>query len=328
MPAKCPDCRSPLDREDLNGSVVFLDRLAKGLLSYMAPTIMCPHCLLNYDPGLKRGKWIHLQEDLTLGGADYCLVHFKDKSQKLSILGRDTEQLGLLWIRDGVSLSNRSSILDFLGFNPIAGGSLSFIEADVVAKGVPPRDPVRRATDASLATAQIRKVLGDFSDSRLHVAPNIPYVMLKTAADKYAHGVTYPQALVLLDDCIMFGGDEGVCVTEDAVWWKITGTAGMIPIGQIRQVRSKAGGWIRPAKIFLNNNAISIFMGDKHRCADALSRIISYLVRATDKIHFQCPKCSKTVSVRKEFAGKRGKCPGCGDAIPIPSAPESLTEIG
>jgi hypothetical protein len=38
-----------------------------------------------------------------------------------------------------------------------------------------------------------------------------------------------------------------------------------------------------------------------------------------DKIHVQCPKCSKRMSVRKQYAGKRGKCPGCGTAIPIPS---------
>lgn len=41
-----------------------------------------------------------------------------------------------------------------------------------------------------------------------------------------------------------------------------------------------------------------------------------------DKIHVQCPKCSKRMSVRKEYAGKRGKCPACDSAISIPAACE------
>jgi hypothetical protein len=38
-----------------------------------------------------------------------------------------------------------------------------------------------------------------------------------------------------------------------------------------------------------------------------------------EKIRFPCPKCAKAVSVRAEHAGKRGKCPGCGSVVAIPS---------
>ncbi len=35
-------------------------------------------------------------------------------------------------------------------------------------------------------------------------------------------------------------------------------------------------------------------------------------------IRVQCPQCSKALTVPDQYAGKRGKCPGCGTAIPIP----------
>jgi|GEM_PF-1205762 len=37
------------------------------------------------------------------------------------------------------------------------------------------------------------------------------------------------------------------------------------------------------------------------------------------KIHFRCPHCTHTVAIAAVHAGKRGKCPGCGQVIDIPT---------
>src|SRR5689334_23035173 len=39
------------------------------------------------------------------------------------------------------------------------------------------------------------------------------------------------------------------------------------------------------------------------------------------KLHFRCPFCAKSVGVPVQFAGKRGKCPGCGNLILILHTP-------
>lgn len=42
-------------------------------------------------------------------------------------------------------------------------------------------------------------------------------------------------------------------------------------------------------------------------------------------IQVKCPnaECGKVMTVKDEFAGKRGKCPGCGKPFPIPAAPKA-----
>ena len=39
----------------------------------------------------------------------------------------------------------------------------------------------------------------------------------------------------------------------------------------------------------------------------------------TDKIRFRCPDCNKPVIVARQYAGKRGKCPGCSSIVQIPA---------
>lgn len=36
-------------------------------------------------------------------------------------------------------------------------------------------------------------------------------------------------------------------------------------------------------------------------------------------IVFECQKCGKLIKIADQYAGKRGKCPGCGEIIDIPS---------
>ena len=38
-------------------------------------------------------------------------------------------------------------------------------------------------------------------------------------------------------------------------------------------------------------------------------------------IEFDCPQCGKKLRVRDELAGKKGKCPGCGNVVVVPTAP-------
>jgi hypothetical protein len=38
-------------------------------------------------------------------------------------------------------------------------------------------------------------------------------------------------------------------------------------------------------------------------------------------IRFKCPKCSKEISVNDDLAGRKGKCPGCGQMLQVPDSP-------
>ena len=42
-------------------------------------------------------------------------------------------------------------------------------------------------------------------------------------------------------------------------------------------------------------------------------------------VSFQCPSCAKSLSVRDEFAGKKGRCPGCTTIIAIPAPTRAET---
>jgi DNA-directed RNA polymerase subunit RPC12/RpoP len=43
------------------------------------------------------------------------------------------------------------------------------------------------------------------------------------------------------------------------------------------------------------------------------------------KTQFACSGCGKTVAVAVEHAGKRGRCPNCGQVVPIPAASPAVT---
>jgi len=45
-------------------------------------------------------------------------------------------------------------------------------------------------------------------------------------------------------------------------------------------------------------------------------------------ISFPCPQCTKPLKVKDELAGKRVKCPACGQPIAVPAASENLTAAG
>ena len=45
----------------------------------------------------------------------------------------------------------------------------------------------------------------------------------------------------------------------------------------------------------------------------------------SDKITFRCPSCEKKISVRKDYAGKKARCPGCDVPIQIP-VPEPVAD--
>src|SRR5260370_3918061 len=50
-------------------------------------------------------------------------------------------------------------------------------------------------------------------------------------------------------------------------------------------------------------------------------------MHASVKVHFRCPLCDKPVTAPIEYAGKRGKCPGCGKAVAVPAAPDAEAAV-
>lgn len=45
---------------------------------------------------------------------------------------------------------------------------------------------------------------------------------------------------------------------------------------------------------------------------------------ADSKIHFHCPNCDKSVSIDYHYAGRKGRCPACGNKVQIPRAEDVL----
>ena len=45
----------------------------------------------------------------------------------------------------------------------------------------------------------------------------------------------------------------------------------------------------------------------------------------TPTIRFRCPQCQKAINAKAGLAGKRGKCPGCGTPVLIPSTDGATT---
>src|SRR4051794_12423157 len=44
-------------------------------------------------------------------------------------------------------------------------------------------------------------------------------------------------------------------------------------------------------------------------------------------IQLRCPGCNKPLKVKEELAGKKVKCPGCGQAVPVPAAEPEMEAV-
>ncbi len=103
-----------------------------------------------------------------------------------------------------------------------------------------------------------------------------------------------------------------------------SGRASLSLLSEILATEGRAGVLGAAANDALREHALNATSPNK---AESCSKPVPPAVNqpVPEKIHFQCPKCSRSVSVRKEYDGKRGKCPGCGTVVSIPFSSDGLT---
>ena len=66
----------------------------------------------------------------------------------------------------------------------------------------------------------VKQILGDFSNDRVFLAPDIPEKKLKNAVRTFGCGVRQSEVLLLYDDSVLGGGGAGLMITDDSVCWK------------------------------------------------------------------------------------------------------------
>ena len=83
----------------------------------------------------------------------------------------------------------------------------------------------------------VKAHMRECSESRLHVAPDIPSKMLANAMAKYMPNVKETDVLLLYDDTVWGGGREGISLTRDTLYWHALGeTPGSISYHEVAEV--------------------------------------------------------------------------------------------
>lgn len=103
----------------------------------------------------------------------------------------------------------------YLKINPGHQGIQQVLEA--VRRNWPEAVACRLTQDA------LMRLLGNFRNTRVYVAPHIPIAKLKNAVQSYIQGIDPSNVLLLHDVTALGGAREGVALTTDAVHWKVYG---------------------------------------------------------------------------------------------------------
>lgn len=129
-----------------------------------------------------------------------------------------------------------------------------------------------RQSRRSTVTRVVRRELKGFSDSRLHIAPDIPRFKLDNAAQ--VHGFDPQRAILLWDDGFRGGGKTGMVLTDRRLYWRfVAGSdAYFLDYEDIQSVR------IRKNQFRVNGYEIGTSMADNSRvAAERLGELIEAL---------------------------------------------------
>lgn len=129
--------------------------------------------------------------------------------------------------------------------------------------------PVEKRSRKQIVQDAIRRKLANFSEPRVHVAPNIPRRKLDNAAQ--VHGFDTSRVLMLYDDGFSGGGKTGFCLTDRKVYWRfVSGSpAYYLEYEDIDQVR------VRKKKLLLNGYDVSVTMAsDPPRAAEVFADLL------------------------------------------------------
>ena len=123
---------------------------------------------------------------------------------------------------------------------------------------------------------EIRKLLGDHWDKSLYVGEAIPPVKLANALAAYAPTVSRADVLLLYDNTVFGGSQDGLLLTGTAVHWhNISAPPGQCLYAEIQSVEH-AGGTLG-AKLLVNGQVIDLHMEHHNSTAQALANVLRSL---------------------------------------------------
>jgi hypothetical protein len=135
------------------------------------------------------------------------------------------------------------------------------------------RSRPKKPVDQAPALQRIVELLDGFAHPRLFLAGNIPTEKLNSALENYAKKVAKKDVLLLYDDTVFGGAQDGLILTSEAVHWRnYLEEVERIRYADIREGRSVGG--IFSAKIVVNDKKINVSQSNFNAVAQALAKVI------------------------------------------------------
>ena len=146
-----------------------------------------------------------------------------------------------------------------------------------VAEDKPP--PKRTGKEAARRNPALQRVidsLDGFTDSRVFLAGNIPALKLDGAIETYAEDIKKGDVLLLYDNTVLGGAQDGLLLTADAVYWRnMAEDPEHVRYADIKTVRSLT--YIFSANVSVNGKNINVQMGKNKAIAAALAKVIQHM---------------------------------------------------
>ena len=125
---------------------------------------------------------------------------------------------------------------------------------------------------------------GNFVDSRIYLAPNIPIDRVRSAFSSYARCGDARNILLLYDNTLWGNAKDGLCLTPDSIYYHNFGASGCVPYQQIGEIQRVDG--VISSSLRITNHEITIALGSFKNIATALTNVLRDGQAAVDEGHF------------------------------------------
>ena len=135
------------------------------------------------------------------------------------------------------------------------------------------RNRPRKPVDQAPALQRIVEALGGFTNPRLFLAGDIPTEKLNSALENYAKSVAKDDVLLLYDNTVFGGAQDGLILTSEAVHWRNY-------LEEVERIRYADINWamsvdgIFSADIVVNDKKINVTQSDHNATAKVLAKVI------------------------------------------------------
>lgn len=135
------------------------------------------------------------------------------------------------------------------------------------------RSRPKKPVDQAPALQRIVELLDGFAHPRLFLAGNIPTEKLNSALENYAENVAKEDVLLLYDNTVFGGAQDGVILTGDTVHWRNY-------LEEVERIRYTDINWamsvdgIFSADIMVNDKKINVTQTDHNATAKVLAKVL------------------------------------------------------